>query len=163
MARRVAIDWLTELLARDRTVAFVPNVGVWCAATSLRRGDVMPTYRMADGEGQEVVRRTLHDGSTSGSYGSVQALGKQARSCRAPPGREEFFMTDVNITPSEVGPYLVAGPVHLTDVDGRESHIPTKWRSAVVVTRATSRSATDACDHPLRRDIEELIAEPVAL
>ena len=31
-----------------------------------------------------------------------------------------IFMTDVNITPSEDGPYLVSGPVHLTDLDGRE-------------------------------------------
>jgi CDGSH-type Zn-finger protein len=30
------------------------------------------------------------------------------------------FMSDVNITPSDGGPYLVSGPVHLTDVDGRE-------------------------------------------
>ena len=29
-------------------------------------------------------------------------------------------MTDVNITPTEDGPYLVSGPVTLTDVDGRE-------------------------------------------
>ena len=29
-------------------------------------------------------------------------------------------MADVNITPSENGPYLVSGPVKLTDVDGRE-------------------------------------------
>jgi CDGSH-type Zn-finger protein len=29
-------------------------------------------------------------------------------------------MAEVNITPSEDGPYLVAGSVHLTDVDGRE-------------------------------------------
>ena len=31
-----------------------------------------------------------------------------------------IFMTDVTITPSNGGPYLVAGAVHLTDVDGRE-------------------------------------------
>jgi CDGSH-type Zn-finger protein len=29
-------------------------------------------------------------------------------------------MVDVNITPSEDGPYLVSGAVCLTDVDGRE-------------------------------------------
>lgn len=29
-------------------------------------------------------------------------------------------MADVTITPSENGPYLVSGPVRLTDVDGRE-------------------------------------------
>ena len=29
-------------------------------------------------------------------------------------------MADVTITPSLNGPYLVSGPVHLTDVDGRE-------------------------------------------
>jgi CDGSH-type Zn-finger protein len=29
-------------------------------------------------------------------------------------------MPDVNITPSEDGPYLVSGDVHLTDIDGRE-------------------------------------------
>ena len=29
-------------------------------------------------------------------------------------------MPDVTITPSEDGPYLVSGPVLLTDVDGRE-------------------------------------------
>ena len=28
-------------------------------------------------------------------------------------------MPDVNITPSENGPYIVSGPVTLTDVDGR--------------------------------------------
>ncbi|HTA55241.1 MAG TPA: CDGSH iron-sulfur domain-containing protein [Candidatus Acidoferrales bacterium] len=28
-------------------------------------------------------------------------------------------MADVNITPSANGPYLVTGPVNLTDVDGR--------------------------------------------
>ena len=33
-------------------------------------------------------------------------------------------MPEVNITPSEDGPYLVSGPVHLTDVDGRESPHP---------------------------------------
>ena len=31
-----------------------------------------------------------------------------------------IFMTDVTITPSNGGPYLVSGAVHLTDVDGRE-------------------------------------------
>src|SRR5947208_1825623 len=34
--------------------------------------------------------------------------------------RRSWQMPDVNITPSENGPYLVSGPVHLTDVDGRE-------------------------------------------
>lgn len=29
-------------------------------------------------------------------------------------------MADVTITPSKNGPYLVSGPVKLTDVDGRE-------------------------------------------
>jgi CDGSH iron-sulfur domain-containing protein 3 len=29
-------------------------------------------------------------------------------------------MADVNITPSQDGPYLVSGPITLTDVDGRE-------------------------------------------
>ena len=29
-------------------------------------------------------------------------------------------MAEVTITPSENGPYLVSGKVHLTDVDGRE-------------------------------------------
>jgi CDGSH-type Zn-finger protein len=29
-------------------------------------------------------------------------------------------MADVNITPSEDGPYLVSGEVRLTDVDGRD-------------------------------------------
>ena len=29
-------------------------------------------------------------------------------------------MADVTITPSENGPYLVSGPVHLTAPDGRE-------------------------------------------
>jgi len=29
-------------------------------------------------------------------------------------------MVDVNITPSENGPYLVSGAVRLTDVDGRD-------------------------------------------
>ena len=80
VARRVAIDWMTELLARDRTVAFVSTVGVSCAATSLRRGDVMPTYRMADGEGR------------SG--------GRLARAARLQDAR--IFMTDVNITPARL-------------------------------------------------------------
>ena len=31
VARRVAIDWMTELLARERTVAFVSTVGVSCS------------------------------------------------------------------------------------------------------------------------------------
>ena len=31
-----------------------------------------------------------------------------------------IFMTDVTITPSNGGPYLVSGAVHLADVDGRE-------------------------------------------
>lgn len=29
-------------------------------------------------------------------------------------------MADANITPSENGPYIVSGPVSITDVDGRE-------------------------------------------
>jgi len=29
-------------------------------------------------------------------------------------------VSDVTITPSQDGPYLVSGPVKLTDVDGRE-------------------------------------------
>ena len=29
-------------------------------------------------------------------------------------------MSEVNITPSEDGPYIVTGPVSITDVDGRE-------------------------------------------
>ena len=29
-------------------------------------------------------------------------------------------MPDVTITPSQDGPYLISGPVRLTDVDGRE-------------------------------------------
>jgi CDGSH-type Zn-finger protein len=29
-------------------------------------------------------------------------------------------MADANITPSQNGPYIVSGPVTLTDVDGRE-------------------------------------------
>ena len=29
-------------------------------------------------------------------------------------------MVDVNVTPSENGPYLVSGAVRLTDIDGRE-------------------------------------------
>jgi CDGSH-type Zn-finger protein len=79
----------------------------------------MPTYRMVYGEGQEVVRETFHDGSTSGSYGIVKPSGSRlARAARTQDAR--IFMTDVNITPSEDGPYLVSGPVHLTDVDGRE-------------------------------------------
>jgi CDGSH-type Zn-finger protein len=34
--------------------------------------------------------------------------------------RKELAMIEVNIAPSEDGPYLVSGFVHLTDVDGRE-------------------------------------------
>jgi hypothetical protein len=30
VARRIAIHWMTELLARERTVAFVSNAGVSC-------------------------------------------------------------------------------------------------------------------------------------
>jgi CDGSH-type Zn-finger protein len=33
-------------------------------------------------------------------------------------------MPDVTITPSEDGPYIVSGPVRLTDVDGREIEHP---------------------------------------
>ena len=33
-------------------------------------------------------------------------------------------MADVTITPSENGPYIVSGPVHLQDVDGREIEHP---------------------------------------
>lgn len=33
-------------------------------------------------------------------------------------------MADINITPSENGPYLVSGPMRLTDVDGREISHP---------------------------------------
>jgi CDGSH-type Zn-finger protein len=32
----------------------------------------------------------------------------------------QAVMVDVNITPSENGPYLVSGAVRLTDVDGRD-------------------------------------------
>jgi hypothetical protein len=51
-------------------------------------------------------------------------------------------MADVTITPSENGPYLVSGPVRLTDVDGREIPTPIRCRSAVVAIPATSPSAT---------------------
>lgn len=79
----------------------------------------MPTYQTGDGEGQEVERETFHHGSTSESYGRVNP----SRSRHAPATRPQdarTFMTDVNVTPSEDGPYLVAGPVHLTDGDSRE-------------------------------------------
>ncbi len=33
-------------------------------------------------------------------------------------------MAEVNITPSEDGPYVITGPVSLTDVDGREIEHP---------------------------------------
>ena len=80
----------------------------------------MPTYRMADGEGQ--------------------SAGRLARAVRLPDAR--VFMTDVNITPSEVGPYLVAGPVQLTDVDGREIPHPDQ----MAICRCGRSSNKPFCD-----------------
>ena len=51
-------------------------------------------------------------------------------------------MADVTITPSENGPYLVSGPVKLTDIDGREIPYPDQMALAVAGARTTSRSAT---------------------
>jgi CDGSH-type Zn-finger protein len=67
----------------------------------------------------QVVRETVRDGSTSGSYGNVTpSASRLARAARAQDAR--IFMTDVTITASDEGSYLVSGSVHLTDVDGRE-------------------------------------------
>jgi hypothetical protein len=49
---------------------------------------------------------------------------------------------DVTITPSENGPYLVSGPVRLTDIDGREIPHPDQMASAAADIPGTSRSAT---------------------
>ena len=51
-------------------------------------------------------------------------------------------MSDVTITASENGPYLVSGQVRLTDHDGREIDQPDEITSADAGSRETSRSAT---------------------
>ena len=52
-------------------------------------------------------------------------------------------MPDVNITPSENGPYIVSGPVTLTDA-GRagDRASRSRWRCAAAEDPRTSRSAT---------------------
>jgi CDGSH-type Zn-finger protein len=51
-------------------------------------------------------------------------------------------MADVNITPTENGPYLVSGPMRLTDVDGREIPHP----DPVVLCRCGGSSNKPFCD-----------------
>ncbi len=59
-------------------------------------------------------------------------------------------MADVNITPSENGPYLVSGPVKLTDVDGREIPHPDQ----MALCRCGHSNNKPFCDgtHRLRPD-----------
>jgi len=64
VTRRVAIHWMTELLARERTVAFVSNVGL--AYARQPSGDAKPTDRMVEGAGEQAVREGPQDDSTSG-------------------------------------------------------------------------------------------------
>jgi CDGSH-type Zn-finger protein len=56
--------------------------------------------------------------------------------------KELGTMGEVNITPSEDGPYLVAGPVILTDVDGRE--IP--HRDQMALCRCGQSGNKPLCD-----------------
>jgi CDGSH-type Zn-finger protein len=49
---------------------------------------------------------------------------------------------DVTITPSENGPYLVSGPMHLTDIDGREIDHPDQ----VALCRCGHSSNKPFCD-----------------
>jgi len=51
-------------------------------------------------------------------------------------------MADVNITPTENGPYLVSGPMRLTDVDGREIPHP----DPVTICRCGGSSNKPFCD-----------------
>jgi hypothetical protein len=51
-------------------------------------------------------------------------------------------MADVTITPSENGPYLVSGPVHLTAPDGHEIPHPDQFAMCRCGAPITSRSAT---------------------
>jgi CDGSH-type Zn-finger protein len=82
---------------------------------------VIPADRWVDGEDPEVVRDT-------------------ARAER--PQDAWIFMTDVNITPSEEGPYLVSGPLQLTDVHGREIPHP----DHMAVCRCGHSSNKPFCD-----------------
>jgi len=51
-------------------------------------------------------------------------------------------MADANITPSENGPYIVSGPVRLTDVDGGEIPHP----DPVALCRCGGSSNKPFCD-----------------
>jgi len=51
-------------------------------------------------------------------------------------------MADANITPSENGPYIVSGPVRLTDVDGSEIPHP----DPVALCRCGGSSNKPFCD-----------------
>jgi CDGSH-type Zn-finger protein len=51
-------------------------------------------------------------------------------------------MPDVTITPSEDGPYLISGPVLLTDVDGREIPHPDQ----MALCRCGQSGNTPFCD-----------------
>ena len=51
-------------------------------------------------------------------------------------------MADVNITPSENGPYIVSGPVALTDIDGRVIEHP----DPMVMCRCGQSSNKPFCD-----------------
>jgi CDGSH-type Zn-finger protein len=51
-------------------------------------------------------------------------------------------MADVNVTISENGPYVVTGPVKLTDVDGRE--IP--HRDQMILCRCGQSTKKPFCD-----------------
>jgi CDGSH-type Zn-finger protein len=51
-------------------------------------------------------------------------------------------MAEVNITPTENGPYMVSGPVTLTDVDGRVIEHP----DPMVMCRCGHSSNKPFCD-----------------
>ena len=51
-------------------------------------------------------------------------------------------MADVNITPTEDGPYMVSGPVTLTDVDGRVIEHP----DPMLMCRCGQSSNKPFCD-----------------
>jgi len=70
-------------------------------------------------------------------------------------------MAEVNITPRE-RPYLVSGPVKLTDVDGREIEHPDRWPSVAAATPQTSLSATHPRHDRLRRHARETDRSPLS-
>ena len=63
VTRRVAIHWMTELLARERTVLFVSDVGLSYARHSSGQ-EVTSTHPTVNQKSPEVVQETLYDDST---------------------------------------------------------------------------------------------------